>query len=141
MQCFMIAIVVKVSGWYVGVVKDLRGRPLNGFVCYSFWFRCFCCNLLSIILKCYSLIYLFGNYAHLNTHWMKIYFDVKSNVGDSHKIFVLQLVTSDTSSVSDKDSSRGALDSDQQSVVTSSDLHVPVARTAGIGDSRPPSYQ
>lgn len=64
-----------------------------------------------------------------------------SRVIDLDSIFALQLVTSDTSSISDKDSSRGPLDSDQQSVVTSSDLHVPVARTAGIGDSRPPSYQ
>ena len=47
-----------------------------------------------------------------------------------------QLVTSDTSSVSDTGRD------DQQSVISgTSDLHPPMPRTVGIGDSRPPSFQ
>ncbi|XP_032236444.1 segment polarity protein dishevelled homolog DVL-3 isoform X2 [Nematostella vectensis] len=51
---------------------------------------------------------------------------------------VAWLVTSDTSSVS----GGGDLASDQQSIISASpsDLHVPVQRTGGIGDSRPPSF-
>ncbi|XP_058972102.2 segment polarity protein dishevelled homolog DVL-3-like isoform X3 [Pocillopora verrucosa] len=48
---------------------------------------------------------------------------------------VAWLVTSDTSSVSDTGRD------DQQSVISaSSDMHPPMPRTVGIGDSRPPSF-
>jgi len=54
---------------------------------------------------------------------------------------LLQLVTSDTSSVSGSGGG-GDLASDQQSILSSpSDMHIPVQRTVGIGDSRPPSFQ
>ncbi|XP_031561635.1 segment polarity protein dishevelled homolog DVL-3-like isoform X2 [Actinia tenebrosa] len=52
---------------------------------------------------------------------------------------VAWLVTSDNSSISG--SGGGDLALDQQSILSSpSDLHVPVQRTVGIGDSRPPSF-
>ena len=58
------------------------------------------------------------------------------NIQYVNLVFLLQLVTSDTSSVSDTGRD------DQQSVISAgSDLHPPMPRTVGIGDSRPPSFQ
>ncbi|KAK3730114.1 hypothetical protein QZH41_013739 [Actinostola sp. cb2023] len=53
---------------------------------------------------------------------------------------VAWLVTSDTSSVSGSGGA-GDLAADQHSIISSpSDMHLPVQRTVGIGDSRPPSF-
>ncbi|XP_078373178.1 segment polarity protein dishevelled homolog DVL-3-like isoform X2 [Oculina patagonica] len=61
--------------------------------------------------------------------------DEETNLPCFNGRVVAWLVTSDTSSVSDTGRD------DQQSVISAtSDLHPPMPRTVGIGDSRPPSF-